>query len=61
MIRVLVRFDDGVPDDVQAKCLFDFEIALRTSTGLDCRVFKERLKDDSPLRIIMDKRRMEKK
>ena len=57
MIRVLVRFDDGVPDDVQAKCLFDFEIALRERSGLDCRVFKDRMRDDSQLRIVMDARR----
>ena len=57
MIRVLVRFDDGVPDDVQAKCLFDFEIALRERSGLDCRVFKDRMRDDSQLRVIMDARR----
>lgn len=60
MIRVLVRFDDGVPDDCQAKALFDFEIALRTSTGLDCRVFKDRMRDDSQLRVIMDARRKTK-
>ena len=60
MIRVLVRFDDGVPDDVQAKCLFDFEIALRERSGLDCRVFKDRMRDDSQLRIVMDKRRAAK-
>ena len=57
MIRVLVRFDDGVPDDVQAKCLFDFEIALRERSGLDCSVFKDRMRDDSQLRVIMDARR----
>ena len=60
MIRVLVRFDDGVPDDVQAKCLFDFEIALRERSGLDCRVFKDRMRDDSQLRVIMDARRKTK-
>ena len=57
MIRVLVRFDDGVPDDTQAKCLFDFERALRERSGMDCRVFKDRMKDDSQLRVIMDARR----
>ena len=61
MIRVLVRLDDGVPDDVQAKCLFDFEVALRERSGLDTQVFKERMQDDSALRIVLDKRRMEKK
>lgn len=61
MIRALVNFDDGVPDDVQAKCLFDFEIALRKATGLDVRVLKERMKDDSKLRVVMDLRRSKKK
>ena len=61
MIRVLVRFDDGVPDDVQAKCLFDFEIALRERSGMDTQVFKDRMQDDSALRIVIDKRRKEKK
>ncbi len=57
MIRVLVRFDDGVPDDCQAKAMFDFELNLRTLSGLDCRVFKERMADDSRLRVVMDARR----
>jgi hypothetical protein len=53
----MVHFDDGVPDDVQSKALFDFEVALRKATGLDIRVLKDRMQDDSPLRIVMDKRR----
>lgn len=60
MIKVLVHFADGVPDDVQAKCLFDFEIALRTRSGQDVRVFKERMADDSRLRVITDMRRAKK-
>ena len=60
MIRVLVRFDDGVPDDIQAKCLFDFERNLRERSGLDARVFKDRMQDDSKLRIVMDARRAKK-
>ena len=56
-IRITVRFDGEVPDDVQAKCLFDFERNLRERTGLDCRVFKDRMADDSKLRIVMDARR----
>ena len=60
MIRVLVRFDDGVPDDVQAQALFKFEKTLRELSGLDTRVFKERMLDDSPLRKIMDMRRAKK-
>lgn len=57
MIRAVVRFEDGVPDDVQAKALFDFEVALREMSGADVRVFKERMADDSSLRRVMDMRR----
>lgn len=57
MIKCVVKMTDGVPDDVQAKCLFDFEVNLRKRSGLDVRVFKERMADDSQLRIIMDARR----
>ena len=57
MFKVIVKFQDGVPDDIQAKCLFDFELNLRTRSGLDVRVFKERMADDSKLRVIMDARR----
>lgn len=57
MIRAVVRFDDGVPDDVQAKALFDFEVALREMSGADVRVFKERMADDSALRRVVDMRR----
>lgn len=60
MIRVLVRFNEGVPDDIQAKCLFDFEKNLRERTGLDTRVFKDRMSDDSKLRVVMDLRRAKK-
>ena len=57
VIVVLVRFEDGVPDDTQAKCLFDFERALRIASALDVRVFKDRMADDSRLRVVMDARR----
>jgi len=56
-IKVIVSFGDGVPDDCQAKALFDFEVNLRKISGLDCRVYKHRMKDDSQLRVIMDARR----
>ena len=57
MIRAIVKFDDGVPDDVQAKAMFDLEVALRERSGKDVRVFKERMADDSSLRRVMDMRR----
>ncbi len=56
-MKVLVRFEDGVPDDIQAKTMFDFEKNLRERSGLDIRVFKDRMQDDSKLRIVMDARR----
>ena len=57
VIRAVVRFEDVVPDDVQAKAMFDFEVALRRMSGADVRVFKERMGDDSKLRVVMDARR----
>lgn len=57
MIRALVRFEDGVPDDIQAKALFDLEKTLRSTSGLDIRVFKDRMIDDSALRRLTDMRR----
>ena len=60
MIRVLVRCEDGIPDDVQAKALFDFERNLRELSGLDCWVLKERMADDSKLRVVTDMRRAKK-
>jgi hypothetical protein len=56
-IRVVVRFEGGVADDVQAKAMFDFERGLREMSGLDVRVFKDRMADDSALRVVMDLRR----
>lgn len=60
VIRCIVKFDDGVPDDIQAKAMFDFELALRERSGLDVRVQKERMQDDSRLRVITDLRRKKK-
>ena len=60
MIRAIVRFEDGIPDDVQAKATFDFERNLRERSGLDVWVLKERMADDSKLRVITDMRRAKK-
>jgi hypothetical protein len=57
VLKVLVKVDDGVPDDIQAKALFDFEKDLREMSGLDVRVYKDRMADDSKLRVVMDMRR----
>jgi hypothetical protein len=59
VILVNVKME-GIPDDIQAKCMFDFEVALREASGLDVRVFKDRMADDSKLRVVMDMRREKK-
>lgn len=52
---MVVKFDDAVPLDYQAVALFDFERHLRKLTGLDCRVYKHLMGDDSKLRVMMSK------
>jgi hypothetical protein len=52
-LNVLVRFGDQIPSEAQGPALMAFEKSLRQSTGLDCRVFKDRMGDDSKLRIMM--------
>jgi hypothetical protein len=53
MFNVLVRFDDGVPPEAQGVALLEFEKKLRQLTGMDCRVFKQKMGDDSKLRVMM--------
>lgn len=53
METITVRFSEGVPSDAQAVSLMLLEKQLRTITGMDCRVFKEKMGDDSKLRIKM--------
>ena len=60
MVRAIVKFEDGIPDDIQSKCMFDFEVNLRERSGLDVWVLKERMADDSRLRVITDMRRAKK-
>jgi hypothetical protein len=52
MLSVVVKFAEGVPPEAQGPALMAFEKQLR-QTGLDIRVFKERMGDDSKLRIKM--------
>lgn len=53
MLSVVVKFAEGIPSEAQGPALLDFEKNLRQLTGMDCRVFKERMGDDSKLRIKM--------
>ena len=52
-LHVIVRFGAEVPADAQGPALLAFEKHLRTLTHLDCRVFKEKMTDDSKLRVRM--------
>ena len=52
-LPVIVHFPEGIPGDAQGVALLAFEKHLRQLTGLDCRVFKERMEDDSTLRRLM--------
>ena len=52
-LQAIVQFGKDVPEPAQGPALLAFEKHLRALTGLDCRVFKERMGDDSKLRIMM--------
>lgn len=53
MLIVTVTLDDRIPGMAQAKALLAFEQHLRALTGLDCRVMKQKMGDDSKLRMAM--------
>lgn len=52
-LEVIVRFGARIPPAAQGIALLAFEKHLRLLTGLDCRVFKDKLGDDSKLRVKM--------
>lgn len=51
--KVIVIFGDEVSVAAQGPALLHFEQELRKSTGLDIRVFKQKMGDDSKLRVMM--------
>ena len=51
--NVLVQFGSEIPSEAQAQALMNLEKNLRSITGLDIRVFKDKMGDDSKLRIRM--------
>lgn len=53
MVSIVVKFDEQVPSPAQGIALLAFEAHLRALTGLDCRVFKDKMGDDSKLRRLM--------
>ena len=52
-LHVTVHFGEGIGEGVQGPVLMALEKHLRVLTDLDCRVYKERLGDDSKLRLKM--------
>lgn len=52
-LHILVKFGDDVPAEAQGIALLAFEKHLRQLTALDCRVFKDKMGDDSKLRVRM--------
>ena len=53
MISVTVKFDEGVDAAFQGTGLMLLEKHLRAMTGKDVRVFKDKMGDDSKLRVRM--------
>lgn len=52
-MNVTVIFDEAIPAAAQGVALLEFEKKLRELTGLDVRVLKQRMGDDSKLRVKM--------
>ncbi len=52
-LQVLVKFPAEVPLTAQGPALLAFEKELRLRTGLDIRVVKDLMGDDSKLRVRM--------
>ncbi len=53
VIKVTVTIDDAIPSHIQGIALLEMEKTLRQLTGMDVRVFKDKMGDDSKLRIRM--------
>lgn len=52
-VQVVVQFPQSITTKQQGPALLAFEIILRTMTGLDVRVVKDLMGDDSKLRKLM--------
>ena len=52
-LQVVVKFPREIPLDAQGPALLMMEQALRATTGLDVRVVKDLMGDDSKLRVRM--------
>lgn len=58
-LKVTVHFDDAILPEAQGAALLALEKDLRARTKLDVRVFKERMGDDSKLRVMMTPKQRE--
>lgn len=58
--HVVVKFPPEIPLDVQGPFLLRSEQSLRAATGLDVRVVKDLMGDDSKLRVRMTLAQREK-
>ena len=52
-LQVVVKFPAEIPLAVQGPFLLDAEKRLRAATGMDVRVVKDLMGDDSKLRVMM--------
>mgnify|MGYP001562464934 FL=1 len=52
-LQVVVKFPPEIPLAIQGPFLLNAEKSLRASTGLDVRVVKDLMGDDSRLRVMM--------
>ena len=52
-LQVVVKFPKEIPLAIQGEALLALEIKLRLQTGLDVRVVKDLMGDDSRLRVMM--------
>ena len=59
VVKVTVHFSTDLPQQVEGVALLDFEKRLRNLSGLDVRVFKHRMGDDSKLRVQMTRKEKE--
>ena len=59
-LQVVVKFPAEIPLAIQGPFLLDAEKSLRASTGLDVRVVKALMVDDSRLRVMMTKEMRDK-
>ena len=59
-LQVVVKFPAGIPLEVQGPALLAMEQRLRANTGMDVRVVKDLMGDDSQLRRLMTIKQREK-